>query len=405
MKPIKNPIKYLGNELEYLSRVLEGESWSATAGSWTTSLEQNFAARFGRRYAVAFNSGTSTLHAALEAAGVGPGDEVLSPALTVIMNSTATFHANAVPVYVDVEPHTFNMDPRDLERKITPKAKAILTVALYGLPPNLPKIMRIAQRHGLVVIEDNAQCLLSTVHGQMAGTFGALASYSLENTKHLSCGEGGILITDDEALAQQARKMGGHGFKNLRAGEGRVRLRQDVFQDPDYKRHDVLGWNYRMPEFCAAVALAQLERAEELVDLRVRTAVLLMEAMSGCRYLMPQVTPEGYTNSFYTLGVVYDGLEQVGVSWKEFRQAYIEEGGDGIYGAWAVPYLEPMIMERTFARRCPWVYNDVAYHSGLCPVAENLQPRLMQIKTNYRDITLAEQKARAMARAIKRCGA
>src|SRR3990167_10825882 len=135
-----NPSKYLGNELEYLRKVLEGESWSSTAGSWTINLERTFAKKYGARYAVAFNSGTSTLHAALEAAGVGPGDEVISPAITVIMNTTATIHANAIPVYCDIDPDTFNMDPKDLEKRITPKTKAIITVAIYGLPCDMDPI-------------------------------------------------------------------------------------------------------------------------------------------------------------------------------------------------------------------------------------------------------------------------
>jgi perosamine synthetase len=116
MTDLVNPSKYLGNELNYLRSVLEGESWSATGGSWTNNLEKEFAKKFGAQYAVAFNSGTSTLHAALEAAGVGPGDEVISPALTVIMNTTATVHANAVPVYVDVNASTFNIDPVDVAK-------------------------------------------------------------------------------------------------------------------------------------------------------------------------------------------------------------------------------------------------------------------------------------------------
>ncbi|MGA9754698.1 MAG: DegT/DnrJ/EryC1/StrS family aminotransferase, partial [Desulfobaccales bacterium] len=141
MTDITNPIKYLGNELKYIKKVLEGESWSATGGSWTIALERAFAKKIGTKYAVAFNSGTSTLHAALEAVGVGAGDEVISPAITVIMDTTATMHANAVPVFADVNPKTFTMDPEDLARKITPKTKAIITVAIYGLSPDMDPIM------------------------------------------------------------------------------------------------------------------------------------------------------------------------------------------------------------------------------------------------------------------------
>jgi len=396
-----NPSKYLGNELKYLEKVINSESWSATGGNWNNTLEKEFARKFGVKYAVAMNSGTSTLHAALEAAGVGPGDEVISAAITVIMDSTATIHANAIPVYADIDPKTFNIDPKDVARKITNKTKAIIPVALYGLPPDLEPIIELAKKHNLVVIEDNAQCVLSTYKGRLAGTIGHMASYSFENTKHISCGEGGMIITDNEKYAELVRKIGGHGFKNLKAEEGRVRLNQDVFQNPHYKRHDVLGWNYRLPEFNAAIALAQLERIEELVELRIKSAQYFIDVMKTCDYLIPQFVPEGYTNTYYTLGVVYEGNKSIGVSWEDFRKAYINNGGDGIYGAWSVAYLEPMIATRQFASRCPWVYENVKYEAGLCPVAEAVQPKIMQFKTNYRDAKLAEIKANVLLKTIK----
>jgi perosamine synthetase len=382
--------------------VLDGEKWSATEGSWVNTLEKEFAGRFNARYAVAMNSGTSTLHAALVAAGVGPGDEVLSPGITVIMNSTATIHANAIPVYVDVDPKTFSMDPVDLERKITRRAKAIIPVAIYGLPCDMDEILRIAQRFNLKVIEDNAQCFLSTYKGRLTGTIGDMASYSFENSKHISCGEGGMVITNNESYAEMVRKVGGHGFKNLKAQEGRVKLNQDVFQNPHYKRHDEIGWNYRMPEFNAAVALAQLERLNHLVEMRVTVAGLFIETMKNCDYLVPQVVPNGYTHSYWSLAVSYEGQESIGVSWADFRKAYIDEGGDGFYGAWSVPYLEPVMAERKFASRCPWVYENVRYETGICPVAESVQPKIMQFKTNYRSLDLAKSKVEALGRTIKR---
>ncbi len=400
---LQNPSKYLGNELKYLQKVLEGESWSATGGSWTIGLEKEFAKRIGTIYGVAFNSGTSTLHAALEAAGVEPGDEVISPALTVIMDSTATFHANAVPVYCDVDEKTFNLDPDDLERKITDKTKAIIAVALYGLSPDYDRILEIAAKHNIVVIEDNAQAVLSRYKGRILGTIGDMASFSFENTKHISCGEGGMILTDNEKYAEMVRKIGGHGFKNLRAEDGRVRLNQDMFQNPNYKRHDVLGWNYRMPEFTAAVAYAQLERVDELVKLRQDTAKLFMDVMTQeCDYLIPQYTPEGYENTYYSLGVVYEGEEKTGVSWEDFRKTYVEMGGDGFYGAWSVPYLEPMIADIVFAKRLPEIYRDVKYEEGLCPVAERIQKKIMQFKSNYRDLELAKIKADILAKTIRK---
>ncbi|MFA5089589.1 MAG: DegT/DnrJ/EryC1/StrS family aminotransferase [Candidatus Omnitrophota bacterium] len=401
-KKTSNPSKYLGNELMYLKKVLKAGSWSATAGSWNQALERAFARKFGVKHAVALNSGTSAIHAALEAAGVGCGDEVISPALSVIMDTTATIHANAVPVYADIDPQTFTIDPNDIEDKITSKTKAIIPVSLYGLPAEMDRIMQIARKYGLVVIEDNAQCVLSNYKGRLAGTIGHMASYSFENTKHISCGEGGMLITNNERYAEAVRKIGGHGFKNLKADEGRIRLNQDIFQNPGYKRHDEIGWNYRLPEFNAAIALAQLERVNELVMMREKSAQLFMDVMSECDYLIPQVVPAGYTNSYYTLAVIFEGQKNIGVSWENFRKEYIRQGGDGIYGAWSVAYLEPVMVQRKFVKRCPWVYKKIRYEKGLCPVAEALQPKIMQFKTNYRDLRLAKAKAGALWRTIKK---
>lgn len=399
---LKNPSKYLGNELEYLKKVLEGESWSATGGSWTIGLERAFSTKIGTRYGVAFNSGTSTLHAALEAVGVGAGDEVISPALTVIMDSTATFHANAIPVYCDVDEDTFNLDPDKLETLITPKTKAIIAVALYGLSPDYDRILAVARKYNIPVIEDNAQAVLSYYKGKVLGTIGDIASFSFENTKHISCGEGGMILSDSEEYAEKCRKLGGHGFKNLRAEDGRVRLNQDMFQNPNYKRHDSLGWNYRMPEFTAAVAYAQLERVEELVKLRQESAQIFIDVMKDCDFLIPQKTPEGYVNSYYSLGVRYLGEEKLGVTWQDFRKEYVDMGGDGYYGAWSVPYLEPVIADRVFVDRLPSVYENVSYSEGLCPVAERVQKQIMQMKTNYRDLELAKQKAEVLYKLIRK---
>ena len=271
-----------------------------------------------------------------------------------------------------------------------------------GLPPQLTEIMRIADKHKIPVIEDNAQCILSTYDGKLAGTFGAISSWSFENTKHISCGEGGIVTTNDENLAMTMRKFGGHGFKNLQASEGRIRLNLDVFQDPDYKRHDKVGWNYRLPEFNSAVALAQLERIGELVDLRVKSANYFLEVMSGSKMFIPQFVPANATHSYYTLGVRYMGHETHGVSWQSFRRAYIAEGGDGIYGAWSVPYLEPVVSTGEFRSVNPAVYSEVQYEQGQCEVAELIQPQIMQFKTNYRKAKLAEVKARALQATIQR---
>ena len=399
---IENPSKFLGNEIDYLIKVLNSDSWSATSGSWCQNLEKEFAKLIGTRYAIAMNSGTATLHAGLKAIGVGPGDEVITPALTVFMDTSATMHANAIPVYADIDPETFNISPKDIEKKITPKTKAIITVGVYGLSPDMDPIMEIAQKHNLYVIEDNAQCLLNKYKGKQAGTIGNLASYSFENTKHLSCGEGGMIVTDDEHIAEMCRKIAGHGFKNLRAEEGRIRLNSEIFQSPDYKRHSDLGWNYRMPEFNAAIALAQLENARKLQQLRIDSASIFLDVMNETDFLIPQKIPEHSTHSFYTLGVKYKGKENIGVTWQDFRKAYVDAGGDGIYGAWSIPYLEPVMLDKKYIKHYPELYSQISYEEGICPVAEKIQAELMQFKTNYRDLSLAKSKAKILKKVINK---
>ena len=395
---MKNPSKYIGKEREYLEKVLKSENWSSTSGNWTSSLEHQFARKFKAKYAIAFNSGTSTLHSALLAGGISPGDEVISPALTCIMNTSSTIHANAVPVYADISPETFTIDPLDIEKKINHKTKAIVVVATYGLPCDMDRIVELANKYKLFLLEDNAQCFLSKYKNRLTGTIGQMGSYSFEESKHISCGEGGMLITNDEELALKARKIGNHGFINLKSDSGKVKTDINLFQNPDYKRHDLIGWNYRLPEFNSAIALAQLERLDEFIDYRIKTAEIFIDAMNECDYLLPQITPNSSTNSYWALAVRYEGESSIGLTWEDFRSEYIKAGGDGFYGAWSVPYLEPVMEKRHFVNLNPSIYSDIYYGKGSCPVAEELQKKLMIFKTNYRSMDLAHKKAKILKR-------
>lgn len=395
---MKNPTKYIGNELKYIEKVLNSENWSATAGSWTNTLEREFAKKIGVRYAIAMNSGTSTLHSALEALGVGYGDEVIVPSLSVIMDSSSVIHANAIPVYADVDETTFLIDPKSVEKLITSKTKAIIAVSLYGLSPDYDALKKVAK--GIPIIEDNAQCFFGTYKGLMTGTIGDFASYSFENSKHLCCGEGGILVTNNEQLAERARKIAGHGFKNLKADEGRVRINLDVFQDPDYKRHDMIGWNYRLSEFNSAIALAQLENSDALIQLRIDSSKYFMDVMDKYKHIFTyQTSNYEAQNTFYTLATIYNG-DAFGISWKDFRKAFISNGGDPIFACWALQYNEPAIKERTFVKRNP-CYETVDYSNVYCANAEKIQPKIMQFKTNYRDLELAKKQSIILDQTIK----
>ncbi len=387
--------KFSGNELKYITEYLEHENPNKDPRSWTQRLEESFRNYMGVKHAITCNSGTSGLHMALAAAGVGPGDEVISPALTVVMDAYAILHRGAVPVFADVDLLTYNILPEDVERKITKKTKAIIVVSLEGLSVHMNPIMKLAEKYNLIVIEDTAQSLLAKYHGKYTGTIGHIGVYSFENKKHMTSGsEGGMVVTNDERLAIRARKFGGIGYKHMSADAGRTSLALSSVQDPDYERFDTIGLNYRMSEACAAIGLGQFERIEKIIERRQESAQLFSDAIDGCGWMVQQYVPEGYVNSYYTFAVDYKGEDNIGVSWKEFYASYVEMGGDGFYSACVIPYLEPALRDKEI--------NGKKLSDSKCTVAEGLQKRIMQFKTNYRDMDIAKRKAEVLKKLLCR---
>lgn len=390
--------RIFGNELQYLREVLETDFRSSRGSLMMRRLEDAFARRFGSKYAISFINGTATLHAALEAWGVGPGDEVIVPPLTMSAPAFAVLQANATPVFADVDPHTFQISPESIAQRITPRTKAIMTVALYGLSPDMDPIVKLARERGIKVIEDNAECFLGTYHGKLVGTLGDCASFSFQSSKHMTSGEGGMVITDDLALAEAIRKVQSLGYAGVSATKGKI-TKRDI-QDPNYSRHVTVGWNYRMPELCCAVALAQLENLDVLVAKRVAAARLFEAAAAGFAWLKPQHVPPGFGHSYWTWVAALDTAD---VGWHEFRDRFVSLGGDGIYAAWKLSYLEPMFQNLNLLGREQFISaaNRNGYTRGLCPVAERLQPRLLQFKTNYWHAGEAEKQADILHQALK----
>jgi len=352
---------------------------------WVNEFEKKFANRMGVSYAIACNSGTSGLHAALYAIGIGPGDEVIIPALTVIMDAYSVIHHGGTPVFADVDKSTHLITPEEIEKKITSKTKAIITVAWDGISCDMDPIMEIAQKNNLKVVDDCARSMLSTYKGRLVGTTADLSVFSFESKKHLSAGgEGGMIVSNNEALATKARKFAGIGYKHMTADAGRTHLAIGTVQDPNYKRFDTIGVNYRMNDITAAIATGQLERIDEIVSKRQQIGKMFLEATSGYDWFIPQAIPKNCTHSYYTFSVDYRGFEKFGVSWKEFYNTYKEMGGDGFYSIVAIPYFEPALSGKKFGST-----NCIP---GLCPVSEGLQERVMCFKTNYRNIKDAQKK-------------
>lgn len=374
-------------------------------------LESAFAERFGVPYAILHNSGTGTMQSCLLAAGVGPGDEVIVPPLTAAATPFVVLQCGAVPVFADIDPVTFNIDPADVARKITPHTRAIIPVSLYGLPPDYDALMPLASEHKLTVVEDNAECYLAEYKGRLVGTIGHAASFSFQASKHMtSGGDGGVVITDDEDFARGVRKRATLGYRTLGAKPGDVHVPRDVRQDIDFDRHDVMGYNFRMSALQAALGLGQLERLDALVAARIYIAQQYERVIAeeNCEWLQPPHVPEGSTHTYWSYTCILDE-QRAGCDWRTFRKAFIELGGDGLYSAWRPLHLEPVFRELAFYGRPEQAPNfdpryggDVkSYQAGDCPVCESLQPRLCQFKTSMQSLDKVHTQVDALRAVIR----
>ncbi len=381
---MKNINRISEKERAYVNEVLDGQFATSSGSKMNTRLEKAFAARYGTKYAVTFVNGTATMHTILLAAGIRKGDEVIVPPLTMASTTFAVLQVGATPVYADVDAKSFQIDPKSIKDKITPKTKAIITVALYGLSPEMTDIMDLADEFGLFVLEDNAETMLSYYKDKLAGTLGHAASFSFQSSKHLTAGEGGIVITDDEQLALAVRRISSLGYSGVSSGKGKI-TKNDI-QSPHYFRHVSPGFNYRMPELCAAVALGQIERVDELVSRRIDVANLFLEVVKDTKWLESQFTPEHCVNSYWTFVVK---LTHEDIDWLTFRNKYQDFGGDGIYAPWKLTYQEPFYKNL-----------DDKDENPNCPVAEELQKTLLQFKTNYWIWSDAEKQAKILKQTI-----
>ena len=372
-------------------------------GPKVQKFEDDFSDYLGMNYGVAVNSGSSAnllaIQALIRTGRVKPGSEVILPAATFATVASPILQCGLIPVFVDIDPDTFLMCPKDLESKVTPKTKAIMPIHLYGQVCDMTEIMKVAKKHNLRVLEDCAECYLATHKGMMAGTIGDIGSWSFENSKHLSCGDGGIVATDDEELGDYLRKLGTQGFKNATARSGKIRVSKDMFQNPSYTRHSHYGFMYRLPEVAAAVALAQVEKMEFFISKRQQMGSLYKEVVQkdGAGIISPQFLPEGDVSSYWAFAAK---LIDDSIDWVEFRKAHVSHGGDGIYAAWALLYKEgsiPEIHEMQKQMGLPLMNVE----DGICPVAEIVQPRLLQFTTNQNTLEEMEIQAEALSKTLR----
>lgn len=279
--------------------VLDRGELTGINGAETTALEREWADRLGVRHAILYNTGTAAIHSALYAVGVEAGDEVITTAFTFSGTFQAILHQGAIPVFVDIDPATYNLDPALIEERITPRTKAILPVHIHGLPADMDEILAIASRHSLAVVEDAAQAHLATYRGRYAGTMGRAGAFSVQATKNLSGVEGGFVVTEDTEVAQRARMIRTYG-EDVAAGSdlgGWYFRPYTVFS---------VGWNYRSNELSAALARSQLRRLDEYTANAQRNGRFLNERLGKIPGLLPPIEPPDRTSVFHKYRVRLD---------------------------------------------------------------------------------------------------
>jgi len=311
-------------EIKYVTDAIKKNEVSSIAPP-VERLENAFAEKFGMKYAVAVNSGGSALFLALKALGLGPGDEVIVPDFTMIATAGAVSHCGATPIFVDSSEKSFNINPDKIEEKITPRTKMIMPVHIYGEPCEMDKIMDIAARRKLIVVEDAAEAHGAKHKGQLVGTFGRASCFSFYANKIMTTGEGGMIITNDDKLANTLRHSRGYDF-----------------DDERHFWHKTIAWNLRMSALGAALGLAQLERLDELIEKRRRNAAYYTKGLSGIPGMRFFPEPPNTFSVFWMYGIcvprrdeLMDFLRQNGIETRTFfipmhaQPVYKQEGDFG----------------------------------------------------------------------------
>lgn len=278
--PVNEPLLD-GNEKRYLNECID-TGWISSEGPFVERFEQTFAERVQRKHAIAVANGSLALDAAVVALGIGPGDEVIMPTFTIISCAAAVVRAGAVPVLVDCDTHTWNMNIEEVEARITARTRAIMPVHIYGLPVDMGPLLALAAKHKLAIIEDAAEMHGQTYKGKACGSFGELSTFSFYPNKHVTTGEGGMIVTDDKALAEKCRSL-----RNL------------CFQPKQRFIHEELGWNLRFTNLQAAIGLAQLERLDEFVARKRAMGAAYTELLKDTANIQLPLAQTAYAENIY----------------------------------------------------------------------------------------------------------
>lgn len=286
--PVNEPLLN-GNEKKYLTECIE-TGWISSEGPFVQVFEKQMAHFVNRKHGIAVSNGSVALDTAVMALELQPGDEVIMPTFTIISCAAAVVRQGCIPVLVDADPRTWNMDLNQVEAKITPRTKAIMIVHIYGLPVDVEPILALAQRHGLKIIEDAAEMHGQTYKGRPCGSFGDISIFSFYPNKHITTGEGGMVLTNSDHLVERCRKI------------------RNLFFKPEKRYvHEELGYNFRMTNLQAALGVAQLERLDEFIVRKRKMGKLYTELLSDISSLhLPIESTEYAENIYWVYGIVLD---------------------------------------------------------------------------------------------------
>ena len=326
-------------------------------GKKIKEFEEKFSKKIGTKFGVVFNSASSALHAAVVAVGVRPEEEVIVPPLTFTSTATSSLMHNAIPVFCDVKEDTYCLDPTKIESVVSPLTKAIIPVHLFGHPCDMDELLHFANKHDLKVIEDCAQAPGAKYKGKTVGTIGDCGIFSFQESKNIMTGEGGMLLTDDENIANVARMIRNHGEVILPT------LKKRTY------RSEFLGWGYRMTELEAALGIAQVPKLDNLNDERKKLAKYLEIEINKINGLSNTKSPD-VESVYYVFGFSFDETK-IGLSRDLFCEALNSEGIPCWEGYLKPLYLNPLYQEKR-AYAFKHYTGNVSYEKGICPVSEEL---------------------------------
>lgn len=351
-----------------LSGFLAGWGDKFEGGKNVKLFEEEWAAYFGVKHAITVNSWTSGLVAMVGAIGISPGDEVIVPPWTMCATATAVLMWGGIPVFADIEPDLFCIDPQSVRKNITSKTKAILSVDIFGQSSDMSELRKIADDHGLFLLSDTAQAPGAKIYGELTGTMSDIGGFSLNYHKHIHTGEGGVLVTDDDTLALKLKLIRNHG----EASVGSSGLENIT---------NIIGGNYRLGEIEAAIGRIQLKKLQSRLQLREKIVGMLFNGLSSLQGLQLPKIRHNCTHVFYTFPILLD-IEILGIDRQKIVNALLAEGVKGIEGGYAIVHTLPIFQEKIAMgdKGFPWSYSesrsDIDYSKGICPVAERYHDKL-----------------------------